>query len=147
MGVVKRRAFGGGEPTVQKTDEEWADQLTPAQHAVLRKAATERPFTGEYVDCHDDGVYRCAACGAALFASNRKFDSRTGWPSFFDPVDNDAVTLHRDFSHLTLRTEVRCRTCGGHLGHVFRDWGAPTGDRFCINSCALDLEPNARPAS
>jgi peptide-methionine (R)-S-oxide reductase len=128
--------------SITKTDEQWRQELTPAQYRVLRKAGTEAPFTGEYFDCHDDGMYRCAACGAELFASDAKFDSGTGWPSFTEPAVAAAVDLHRDFSHGTLRTEVRCRTCGSHLGHVFNDGPHPTGKRFCINSCALELDRN-----
>jgi len=130
------------------TDEEWRRMLTPEQYRVLRQAGTERPFTGAYVNCHDDGIYRCAACSAALFSSGAKFDSGTGWPSFTGPAMADAVTLHKDWGLLGLRTEVRCRQCGSHLGHVFRDGPRPTGKRFCINSCALDLQAQpARPAT
>jgi peptide-methionine (R)-S-oxide reductase len=145
MGQRRRRSSGQVEPLVKKTDEEWARQLTPVQHAVLRRSMTERPFTGEYVHCHDDGTYRCAGCGAALFASSTKFDSKTGWPSFSEPAAEDAVTFHRDFSHLSIRTEVRCRACGGHLGHVFLDFRTATRDRFCINSHALALDRETAP--
>ena len=126
---------------VQKTDQEWKAELTPEQYRVLRKKATERAFTGEYHATKEPGTYRCAGCGAELFRSDTKFESGTGWPSFFEPASLDSVVTETDRSHGMVRTEVMCATCGGHLGHVFEDGPAPTGLRYCINSCALDLEP------
>jgi peptide-methionine (R)-S-oxide reductase len=126
--------------TRTRSDQEWKEELTPLQYHVLREAGTERPFTGEYWNCHDDGTYHCGACGAELFSSGTKFDSGTGWPSFTEPVASAAVELRPDNSHGMRRTEVRCRACGSHLGHVFPDGPAPTGQRYCINSCALALK-------
>ena len=127
-------------PKVQKSDEEWRAELAPDQYAVLREGATERAFTGQYVDVKDDGVYRCAGCGTELFSSDTKFESGTGWPSFTDPVNRENVELREDRSHGMTRTEVLCANCGGHLGHVFPDGPGPSGERWCMNSCALDLE-------
>ena len=127
---------------VEKTDEQWREELTPEEYNVLREAGTERAFTGEYNDTKALGVYSCRACGNELFRSEAKFDSHCGWPSFYEPSEGDAVDLISDNSHFMRRTEVRCRRCGSHLGHVFEDAPqTPTGDRFCINSVSIRLEP------
>ncbi|MEX0665341.1 MAG: peptide-methionine (R)-S-oxide reductase MsrB [Acidimicrobiia bacterium] len=126
---------------ITKTDDEWQGELAPEQYQVLRRAGTEPAFTGKYWDCHDDGVYRCAACGAELFDATTKFESGTGWPSFTEPMVADAVEIRSDSSHGMTRTEVVCRRCGGHLGHVFDDGPGPNGQRYCINSLSLDLTP------
>jgi len=125
---------------VTKSDAEWKAQLDPQQYDVLRNHGTERPFTGKYLDSHEDGVYRCAACGNPLFSSDTKFNSHSGWPSFADVISEGNVELKTDRSFLMSRTEVNCNACGGHLGHVFDDGPGPKGLRYCINSAALELD-------
>jgi len=125
---------------IDLTDAEWRAKLSPEQYHVLREGGTERAFTGTYWDNHDEGGYRCAACNTLLFDSGTKFDSGSGWPSFTSPAAREKVTLHDDSAHGMVRTEVRCATCGGHLGHVFPDGPGPEGLRYCINSAALDFD-------
>ena len=126
---------------VEKTDAEWQAELDPDRYQVLRCGATEAPWSGELNLVHDEGVFRCGACGAELFRSDTKFDSGSGWPSFFAPLAEDAVETEEDLTHGMRRTEVRCAACDSHLGHVFPDGPEPTGLRYCINSLALDFEP------
>jgi len=132
-------------PSVEmpKSEEEWKSRLSPEQYEVLRKAGTERPWSGKYVDNHEDGTYTCAGCDSVLFDSSTKFESGSGWPSFYEPAVAEAVEVVEDRSHGMVRTEVRCRRCGGHLGHVFDDGPNPTGLRYCMNSLSLDFKPAA----
>jgi peptide-methionine (R)-S-oxide reductase len=132
---------------ISKTDIDWRNELTPEQYHVLREKGTERAFTGQYVNDHRRGLYRCAACGNELFDSETKFESGTGWPSFYQPFAPDAVDEEQDRSFFMTRTEVECASCGGHLGHVFPDGPRPTGLRYCINSAALRLEPKGDSAN
>src|SRR3954447_8401456 len=141
-GMLCTLVFNAMAEKVNKTEQEWREQLNPEQYEVLRRAATEAPFTGRYVNEKSDGTYRCAACGNELFRSDTKFESGTGWPSFTDPVNRENVELETDHSHGMVRTEVKCARCGSHLGHVFDDGPGPSGERFCMNSCALDLDPS-----
>ena len=127
---------------VQKSEDQWREELSPEEYAVLRQAATERPWTGRLLDEKRVGVYRCRACGAELFRSDTKFDSHCGWPSFYDPTNSGAVTLSEDRTFGMVRTEVRCANCNSHLGHLFDDAPqTPTGDRYCMNSISLTFEP------
>ena len=129
---------------VEKTDAQWRAELTPEQYKVMREKGTERAFTGAYVDNHEKGMYKCAACGEPLFDSDTKFDSGSGWPSFFKPLSADAVETEEDRSHGMRRTEVMCKKCGAHLGHVFDDGPKPTGQRYCVNSVSLAFEKNEK---
>jgi peptide-methionine (R)-S-oxide reductase len=127
-------------PKIEKTEAEWSTELDPEQYRVLRQKSTEAPFSGEYDHVFEPGTYKCAGCGAELFESETKYDSGCGWPAFYAPKDGDAIEEETDVTHGMIRTEVMCANCGGHLGHVFPDGPAPTGQRYCINSAALKLD-------
>jgi peptide-methionine (R)-S-oxide reductase len=129
---------------VTKTEQEWKQELSPEQYQVARQAGTERAFTGKYWNTKDKGTYNCVCCGEPLFSSETKFDSGTGWPSFYEPVAEGAVATHTDQTHGMVRTEARCAKCDAHLGHVFEDGPVPTGLRFCMNSASLDLKPTEK---
>ncbi|HSK19396.1 MAG TPA: peptide-methionine (R)-S-oxide reductase MsrB [Longimicrobiales bacterium] len=129
---------------IEKTDDDWRRELTPEQYRIMRQKGTEPPFTGEYVNEKTPGVYRCAACGTPLFRSDTKYDSGSGWPSFYAPIDETNVDTEEDRSHGMRRTEVMCATCEAHLGHVFPDGPGPTGLRYCVNSASLTLDPETK---
>jgi peptide-methionine (R)-S-oxide reductase len=145
---VERSEQAGAEAALPrelpKTEDEWRERLSPEQYYVLRQKGTERPWSGEYNVTKQNGMYHCAGCGAELFSSDTKFDSHCGWPSFTSPIAAESVNLITDTTHGMVRTEVTCKACGGHLGHVFEDGPAPTGLRYCINSLSLDLEADGK---
>jgi peptide-methionine (R)-S-oxide reductase len=143
MEIESTRGNGNMSDRIVKTEEQWRAELTPEQYHVLREKGTERPFTGAYWNHHDEGIYVCAACGNPLFSSAEKFDSGTGWPSYWAPLDEDHIGTEVDQSWGMRRVEVHCSRCGGHLGHVFDDGPRPTGLRYCINSVSLEFEPGA----
>lgn len=130
---------------IRKTDSDWREELTPEQYNVCRGKGTERAFTGEYWDEHRDGIYHCRCCGEVLFSSDTKYDSGSGWPSFWQPAQEGVIAEHRDLAHGMVRTEIVCQSCGSHLGHVFPDGPRPTGLRYCVNSASLKLEPAVKP--
>lgn len=130
-----------GDYTVKKSDAEWRAQLDPTQYQVARHAATERPFSGKYWNHFENGQYNCIGCGIPLFEAHTKFDAGCGWPSYYEPINSEVIERVVDHSHGMTRVEVRCNNCGSHLGHVFEDGPAPTGDRYCINSAAIDFKP------
>lgn len=132
--------MGAIHGAIPKTEQKWKKKLTPQQYHILREKETEMPFTGKLLHNKENGFYNCAGCGAELFSSETKFDSGTGWPSFYEPKNAENIELKKDFSHGMIRTEVLCKKCGGHLGHVFDDVQMPTGKRFCMNSCALEFK-------
>lgn len=142
MGTKENGEARTAPAKVVKSDEEWRQELSPLEYEVTRNAATERPFTGEYWATTTEGAYNCRCCGAPLFESDTKFDAGCGWPSFYRPVSNDAVSVREDRSHFMVRVEVLCSRCDAHLGHVFPDGPHPTGARFCMNSASLKLDPS-----
>ena len=145
MSDLRLDKSGDAESRVEKSESQWREELTPQQYRVLREKGTEPPFTGKYWNEHGDGLYRCAACGNPLFDAATKFESGTGWPSFYQPIERGRVATEEDRSYFMRRTEVHCARCGGHLGHVFDDGPRPTGLRYCINSASLDLDNKAKP--